>query len=58
MSDHADADETGSTEPQASPDGVETVEAYETEGGVVFYDAENPTAWLEATRAVTLREQA
>ncbi|WP_224447416.1 DUF7331 family protein [Haloprofundus salilacus] len=41
-----------------APDGVENVEAYEVDDGVVFYDAQNPLAWMETTMAVTLREQA
>lgn len=35
-------------------DGVETVERYETDEGVVFFDADNPLAWVEATRTVRL----
>lgn len=35
-------------------DGIATVESYEVDGGVVFYDAENPLAWVETTQAVTL----
>jgi len=35
-------------------DGVETVERYETDDGVVFFDADNPLAWVEATRTVQL----
>lgn len=31
-----------------------TVEAYETDEGVVFYDAAEPTAWLQATDALSL----
>lgn len=62
MSDHGDADGLDSTqgglENQADPEGVATVESYEVEGGVVFYDAENPLAWVEATTALHLREQA
>lgn len=38
------------------PAGVATVEAYEHDGGVVLYDAENPLAWVRATHAVTLQE--
>lgn len=38
------------------PEGVETVEAYEHDGGVVLYDAENPLAWVRATYTVTLKE--
>jgi hypothetical protein len=37
-------------------DGFETIERYETDGGVVFFDAENPLAWVLATRAVRLSE--
>lgn len=39
------------------PEGVATVEAYEHDGGVVLYDADNPLAWVRATYAVTLKEQ-
>ncbi|UIP00834.1 hypothetical protein Hbl1158_05615 [Halobaculum sp. CBA1158] len=35
---------------------VETVEAYEDDGRTVFYDAENPLAWVEAGEAVNLTE--
>jgi len=55
MSDHVDTTEVAS-EPER--DGTETIEAYETDDGVVLYDAENPLAWVEATRSLTLREQA
>jgi hypothetical protein len=33
------------------------VEAYETEDGVVLYDAENPLAWLKGSEVVTLDER-
>lgn len=36
---------------------VDTVEAYEDDGSVVLFDAENPLAWVETTRAVPLNEQ-
>lgn len=39
--------------PEAD-DGRETVESYDTEDGVVLYDAEDPLAWLKATNAVSL----
>lgn len=39
------------------PAGVETTETYEIENGVVFYDAANPTAWLETSHALRLTEQ-
>lgn len=44
-----------SREP-AVPDAVETTEAYETEDGVVLYDARNPLAWVQATSAVRLTD--
>lgn len=51
MSDHADADAERGTERSrpTEPSGAETVEAYETDDGVVLYDAENPLAWLQAS---------
>jgi hypothetical protein len=42
----------------ALPDGVETIEAYETDDGVVLYDAENPLAWVQANSAVQLEDAA
>jgi hypothetical protein len=39
-------------------DAVETTEFYETEEGVVFYDAENPLAWMQAADVVDLDEVA
>jgi hypothetical protein len=35
---------------------VETVEAYETDDGVVLYDAENPLAWVQADGAVEIED--
>jgi hypothetical protein len=40
----------------AVPDAVETTEAYETDDGVVLYDAENPLAWVQASHAVTIKD--
>jgi len=48
----------GTGERRGDRDGVATVEAYEVEDGVVLHDAANPLAWVEATVAVSLREQA
>jgi hypothetical protein len=43
----------------AAPESTElTVEAYETDAGVVFYDAAEPTAWLQAEETVSLDEMA
>lgn len=45
--------------PDSTPEAAElTVEAYETDDGVVFYDAAEPTAWLQAGTAVRLDEMA
>lgn len=55
MSTHADKhgkDSAAVTEP----DGVETVESYEVDGGVVLFDAENPLAWVETTEAISVQE--
>ncbi|WP_438266723.1 DUF7331 family protein [Haloarchaeobius amylolyticus] len=57
MSDHA-TDGDGSMPDQSAADGTESIETYETDGGVVFYDAENPLAWLEASKTFALRDVA
>jgi len=36
--------------------GLDDVESYDVDGGVVFYDPQNPLAWVEATGAVRLDE--
>ncbi|WP_330632677.1 DUF7331 family protein [Halocatena halophila] len=33
---------------------VVSTESYETDEGVVFYDTDNPMAWLQASGAVSL----
>jgi hypothetical protein len=46
------------TLPEQPPaDGIEFVETYETDQGVVFYDVDNPLAWLESSVALSLDEQ-
>lgn len=50
-------DEMDDARPAEQP-GIETVESYETEESVVFYDSENPLAWVEATRTLQLDELA
>ncbi|MCT9096147.1 DUF7331 family protein [Haloarchaeobius sp. HME9146] len=57
LSDHA-SNGDGSTPDQSAADGTESIETYETEDSVVFYDAENPLAWLEATKTFALRDVA
>jgi len=43
------------SEPEV-PEAVATTERYETDEGVVLYDAENPLAWVQTTEAVRLDE--
>ncbi|WP_171908149.1 DUF7331 family protein [Natrialba sp. SSL1] len=33
-----------------------TIESYETDDGVVFYDAQNPLAWVETTQTLVLKD--
>jgi hypothetical protein len=42
----------------ALPEAVQTTETYETEGGTVFYDAQNPLAWVQTDTTVPLTELA
>ncbi len=37
--------------------GLAAVESYEVDGGIVFYDPQNPLAWGEAARTVSLAER-
>lgn len=52
MSDRVDAADGGS--PPADEAGTSTIEAYETDRGVVLYDADNPLAWVEADHGIPL----
>lgn len=54
MSDYVDSRGRDSADTEA---GFDTVEAYETDGRTVFFDAENPLAWVEASATVRLRER-
>ena len=45
---------TNGTDESAVVDAVRSTESYETEAGVVFYDADNPLAWLQADHVVDL----
>ncbi|MFB6073501.1 MAG: hypothetical protein ABEJ89_00655 [Haloarculaceae archaeon] len=40
----------------ATPDAVATTETYETDEGTVFYDAQNPLAWLQTDDPRSLSE--
>lgn len=57
MSDYVDSRGQDSTDTDPPGVGVETVEAYETDGRTVFFDAENPLAWVETSATVRLRER-
>lgn len=59
MSDHVTSERVDSTDPDGPEQGddAESVESYRTDGGVVFFDAQNPLAWLEATSTVRLSER-
>ncbi|MUV58182.1 hypothetical protein SAMN04487947_1113 [Halogeometricum rufum] len=60
MTDHANSkrpDRSPATQsPAGEANGLDDVESYEVEGGVVFYDPQNPLAWVETTRTITLKE--
>lgn len=52
MSEDADAGAGGSNAVRIADEG--NVEAYETDGGIVLYDAGNPLAWVESRAPVRL----
>ena len=54
------ANDDGTTDDDLPYDssGLDTIESYETDEGVVFYDAENPLAWVETSRPLSLDEVA
>jgi hypothetical protein len=49
------SDTEPSTQP-VEPEAVAAVGAYEEDDDIVFYDTENPLAWVQADRAVELEE--
>lgn len=51
-------DEAGRIAQPAVSEAVQATEAYQVQEGVVFYDAENPLAWLQAGRTVDLNDAA
>lgn len=57
MTEDATTDERSSlpaerTESDARP----TVEVYEADDGTVFFDAENPLAWVQSTETVPIEQ--
>lgn len=59
MTDHANSERTDRSPARQSSageaNGLDDVESYEVDGGVVFYDPQNPLAWVETTRTITLK---
>ena len=49
-------DATNELESTDELTGTASIESYETDEGVVFYDAENPLAWVETSRPLCLDE--
>lgn len=47
-------DPTASCAESPGSDAIETTEMYETDEGVVFYDVDNPFAWLQSSSTVKL----
>ncbi|WP_299237391.1 DUF7331 family protein [Natronomonas sp.] len=54
----ADANGTGRIAEPTVAEAVRSTESYETSGGTVFYDAENPLAWVQSDDVVDLEESA
>lgn len=49
----------GASRPEpALPSAVAATEVYQTDEGVVFYDAEYPLAWIQAASALSLEDMA
>lgn len=59
MTNHApDGDEQQADTRESAGAEMGSIETYETNDGVVFYDAENPLAWLEANETDSLADRA
>ncbi|WP_435195607.1 DUF7331 family protein [Natronomonas sp. EA1] len=55
----SDGERSGASRPEpAMSDAVSTTEVYETDEGVVFYDAEHPLAWIQTSKTVRLTDAA
>lgn len=52
------SDSAGDRPEPMVTDAIESTESYETEEGVVFYDAENPLAWIQVDGVVDLTDVA
>ncbi|MFB6105396.1 MAG: hypothetical protein ABEJ70_00340 [Halobacteriaceae archaeon] len=51
-----DDDGTGRSVESGAEEARPTVEAYEADDGTVFFDAENPLAWVRSTMTVPLEQ--
>jgi hypothetical protein len=52
-------DSTDTSCPESTvSDAIAATETYETEEGVVFYDANNPLAWLQSRETIRLTDAA
>lgn len=47
-------DGTGANVEATETEAIRSTEAYEAENGVVFYDSEDPLAWLQSDHVVDL----
>lgn len=60
MSNHASSGETDdavelTSEPQLS-EAIQSTELYQIDDGTVFYDAQNPLAWVQTDSTVRLND--
>lgn len=58
MTSDSHADGTQRSDARTARAAAIDVEAYEDGDNVVLFDADNPLAWLEASRSVRLRDAA
>lgn len=49
---------TGENAKTTDKEAIRSTEAYEAESGVVFYDSNNPLAWLQSDHVVDLDDAA
>ncbi len=49
---------TGEIAETADKEAIRSTEAYEAKNGVVFYDSDNPLAWLQSDHVFDLDEAA
>jgi len=54
----AGGDESGQEVEPAGADPIRSVESYAADDGVVFYDSDNPLAWLQSDDVVDLEDVA